>query len=207
MIEIISSATLWLVSLIDSLGYIGIFILMTIESSFIPFPSEVVLIPAGALIQQGKMSFFIVLLSAVLGSLAGALINYYLALHLGRKAVARLTKKYGKYFLLDEDKLKRVDDYFDKHGPITTFIGRLIPGIRQLISLPAGFGRMNLSKFILFTSLGAGIWSVILIVLGILIGNNSEIIEKNLHTITIMTLIVCFLLIIIYISLHKRKKN
>ena len=118
-----------LVDLIFEWGYLGIFLLMTIESSFIPFPSEIVLIPAGYLASSGDMNMGMIMLSALGGSMAGAFINYFLALFLGRK----ILKKYGKYFFISEDALGKMDRYFQKHGHISTFIGRLVPGIRQLI--------------------------------------------------------------------------
>ena len=165
MIEFFSQIVDGLFAIIANFGYLGIFIGMTIESSFFPFPSEVIMIPAGALIASGQMTFFWVFFAGLLGSLVGALINFFLAFFLGRKTINFLILKYGKFFLLGKKGLERSDDYFKNHGEITTFIGRLIPVVRQLISLPAGFSKMNLFKFCLFTSLGAGIWIAILIYL------------------------------------------
>ena len=204
--NIISQSAGFIVNLISKLGYLGIFIGMTIESSFFPFPSEIVLIPAGVLVQRGEMLFSLVLLAGILGSLAGALINYFLALYLGRRIVDKLISKYGKFFLLNEKNLKKSDKYFEKHGEITTFIGRLIVGIRQLISLPAGFSKMNLFKFSFYTALGAGIWSVILIYLGMLFGENSEIIKTNVDLITLSLIAISLLIILIYIIVKHKKK-
>ena len=179
-----------LVDLIFDWGYLGILIMMAIESSFIPFPSEIVLIPAGYLASKGEMSITMIMLAGLGGSLIGAFINYYLALSLGRKILI----KYGKYFFIKETTLNKMDDYFAKHGAISTFIGRLIPGIRQLISIPAGIARMNLVKFSIYTSLGAGIWAFILTMLGYFIGENQDLIDTYLKQITILVLFLLVLL-------------
>lgn len=191
-----------LVDLIFEWGYLGIFLLMTIESSFIPFPSEIVLIPAGYLASKGDMNMGMIMLSALGGSMAGAFINYFLALFLGRK----ILKKYGKYFFISEDALLKMDTYFQKHGHISTFIGRLVPGIRQLISIPAGLARMNLAVFSTYTALGAGIWALILVMLGYFIGENQELIESYLKQITIGVLMALVLLASWYIYYQKTKR-
>jgi membrane protein DedA with SNARE-associated domain len=180
---------------------------MTIESSFFPFPSEVILIPAGALIAQGKMTIGAVFIAGLLGSLTGALINFFLAMYLGRTTIDFLVSKYKRILFLNKEKIKQSDDYFRKHGEITTFVGRFIPVIRQLISLPAGFSRMNLFKFCLFTSLGAGAWVAILIYLGILFGNNATLIQENLHIITAIVLLLMGIVGILYILLNRKLKK
>lgn len=195
-----------LVALVNNLGYIGIFIGMTLESSFFPFPSEVILMPAGALVAVNEMSFFLVFIAGLAGSLLGALINYFLALRLGRPIVDIFVVKHGKLFFLNERKLEKADNYFKKHGEITTFIGRLIPVIRQLISLPAGFSKMNIFKFSLFTALGAGIWTIILIYLGFLFGNNSELIKTYMKEISLGILLLSAIILIIYLRVYRKEK-
>jgi len=202
----LSSLSTWLVSTIGSLGYFGIFILMTIESSFIPFPSEIILIPAGYLIFKEQMSFYFVFLSAILGSLVGAYINYFIALYLGRKVSEKLAEKYGKFLFISKKNIRKSEKYFKNHGEITIFVGRLIPGIRQLISLPAGFAKMNLVKFTTYTALGAGLWSLILIYLGYVFGQNQELIQQNLKIFTILALLFCGIITLSYI-ITKTLKN
>ena len=190
-----------LVDMIFEWGYLGIFIMMTIESSFIPFPSEIVLIPAGYLAAQGDMSIGMIMSSALGGSMVGAFINYYLALTLGRK----LLTKYGKYFFIKENALEKMDNYFSKHGHISTFTGRLIPGIRQLISIPAGLARMNIVQFSIFTALGAGLWALILTLLGYFIGANQELIDTYLKQITMGIVGLMVILGFVYYKYQKRE--
>lgn len=157
-------------------GLLIIFVFMTIESSFIPFPSEVVMIPAGFLAARGEMltgnvwiDCFLAVVIGTAGSLAGAYINYYLALYLGRTAL----HKYGKYFFLKEETILRAEEVFREYGAAATFVCRLLPAIRQLISIPAGLAGMKLGSFTLFTGLGAGIWVIILTAIGAGLGHLS----------------------------------
>jgi membrane protein DedA with SNARE-associated domain len=189
-------------SAISGMGYTGIVILMALESSFVPFPSEVVVPPAGYLAAQGEMNIYLVIASGIAGSVIGALFNYLLAVYLGRG----LLKKYGKWLFMGEDKFARVDSFFASHGEITTFTGRLIPVIRQYISFPAGLARMNLAKFSFYTGLGAGIWVVVLAWIGYFVGNNKELIHQKLQTITIITLLCVALLVAGYVYYQKKRK-
>ncbi len=192
-----------LVDLIFDWGYLGIFLMMAIESSFIPFPSEIVLIPAGYLASQGDMSLGMIMVAALGGSMVGAFINYFLALTLGRK----ILQKYGKYFFIKESALEKMENYFEKHGHISTFIGRLIPGIRQLISIPAGLSRMNLGIFSLYTAMGAGIWALILTLLGYFIGENQELIDIYLKQITMAVVGSLVVIGFIYYKYYKKKQT
>ena len=192
----------FIVETVSSLGYAGIFIMMFLESSFFPFPSEVVMIPAGYLAYKGEMNMYLVILFGILGSLAGALFNYYFAIKLGRTFLM----KYGKYVLISEETILKMEDFFKKHGHISTFSGRLIPVVRQYISLPAGLARMNLFVFSLYTSLGAGIWVAILAVLGYYLGGNEALIKEYLHTIIVVILILLAILGFWYYKSVKNKK-
>lgn len=190
----------FIVQTVGSLGYIGIFIMMFLESSFFPFPSEVVMIPAGYLVFKGEMNIYIVILCGIAGSLSGALFNYFLAVKFGRKFLI----KYGKYFFVKEETIKQMEDFFKSHGHISTFSGRLIPAVRQYISFPAGLARMNLLTFSIYTTLGAAIWVVILTLLGYFLGDNQALIKEYLRYIIVTVL---FLLLILGFWYYKKIKN
>ena len=184
----------FIVKTVGDLGYIGIFVMMFLESTFFPFPSEVVMIPAGYLVYKGEMNMAIVLLCGIVGSLAGALFNYYLAIYVGRAILI----KYGRYFFIKETTIIKAENFFAKHGHISTFSGRLIPAVRQLISFPAGLARMNLLSFSIYTTLGATIWVVILTLLGYYIGDNEALVKEYLTTIIYILLALISLGAFIY---------
>ena len=184
-------------------GYLGIFIMMFLESTFFPFPSEVAMIPAGYLASQGEMSLILAIVIGTLGSLSGALFNYYLAKRYGRKGIL----KFGKYFFFTEDKLEKMEKFFVEHGSFSTFVARLIPGVRQFVSLPAGLSSMNLKKFMLHTTLGAGIWVIVLALLGYFIGGNEALIKEYLHEIVLGTLFLIVVGTIAYVYRYKSKKD
>src|SRR5512145_146419 len=167
----------WLVTAIGAMGYPGIFLLMAMESSVFPIPSELVMPPAGYLAQQGQMNIWLAILCGTLGSLAGAYANYFAAHYLGRPLLLR----YGRYVWISEEKFARVEGFFRSHGEISTFIGRLLPVVRHLISLPAGLAGMNHVKFTLYTLAGAGIWVTILAWIGYYIGQERELIYRYSH--------------------------
>lgn len=192
-----------IVDYIGDMGYWGIFLLMFLESTFFPFPSEIVMIPAGYLAYKGEMNLYIVVLAGILGSVTGALFNYYLAMHFGRKFILR----YGKYFFIKEETLDRLEAFFVKHGELSTFNGRLIPGIRQLISLPAGLARMNMAKFAFYSALGAGIWVIVLVALGYILGSNEALISEYLQSATLIALLCVVLITLFYIVRNRRRKE
>lgn len=191
----------WLVNTIGAMGYPGIFLLMAMESSVIPVPSEVVMPPAGYLVQQGKMNMGLVILSGTLGSLVGAYANYFVARWLGRPLVI----KYGRYVWITEDHFNKVERYFQTHGEISTFIGRLLPVIRHLISIPAGIARMNHWRFSLYTTVGAGLWVSILTWIGYFIGQEKSLIMEYSHQAVLGVVIFSVVLASVYSVIHKRK--
>ena len=192
----------FVVETVGSLGYIGIFIMMFLESSFFPFPSEVVMIPAGYLAYKGEMNIYMAIFSGIAGSLTGALFNYFLAVKFGRKFLI----KYGKYFFIKEETITKMEEFFKSHGHISTFSGRLIPAVRQYISFPAGLARMNLLTFSIYTTLGAAIWVVILTLLGYYLGDNEALIKEYLHSIIIGILIALAILGFWYYKKIKKTK-
>lgn len=193
----------FLLTLAKDWGYWGIIFLMFVESSFFPFPSEVVMIPAGYLAHQNELNFWLCLLCGTFGALLGALLNYYLCYFLGREVLLKICK----YFGVNEAKFAQFEAFFNKHGEISTFSGRLIPGLRQYISLPAGLARMNLKKFIFYTSLGAGIWCLILLILGYILGKNEDLIKEYLHFVIVACIVFAAMIVAIYIYIQKRKKH
>lgn len=158
---------------LEHLNYWVIMLLMAIESSFIPFPSEVVVPPAAYMAATtGELNVFLVVFFATVGAVIGALVNYFLALYLGRPLVYRFAEsRIGHMCLIDSDKVEKAERYFDEHGAVGTFFGRLVPAVRQLISIPAGLARMGLGRFMFYTMLGAGIWNSILAGMGWYIGH------------------------------------
>lgn len=193
----------WLANAVDALGYTGVTLLMFLESSFFPFPSEVVVPPAGYLAAQGKMHLGLVVLAGTAGSLGGALFNYWLSLRLGRAFLFR----YGRYLFISHKSLTRAEAFFTRHGHISTFIGRLVPGVRQYISLPAGIARMPLFLFCCCTSLGAGIWVVILALAGYWVGGDPQAATAWLHSATLWALAASGGLVLLYILYTRRKRR
>ncbi|MBQ7154212.1 MAG: DedA family protein [Synergistaceae bacterium] len=201
--HIISALTQWLVDTIGRMGYTGIISLMFLESSFFPFPSEVVMPPAGYLAWKGEMSLVLVLLSGLAGSILGALFNYWVAVKFGRPFLLR----WGKYFFVSKESVDKADEFFLKHGHISTLVGRLLPVIRQYISLPAGIARMPLKIFTLYTSIGAGAWVIVLTFAGYLLGEHQDLLKEYLHVITIGCVLLACAIAGVYVLYLRRKKH
>ena len=184
-----------LVKIVGITSYLGIFFLMFLESSFFPFPSEIVMIPAGYLASLGKINLFLAIILGIIGSVSGACFNYLLAAKFGRKFILRF---------MSEKKLKALEKFFERHGPISTFNGRLIPVVRQYISLPAGLAKMPRLKFVLYTSLGGSIWVTLLTLLGYFLGKNRFLLRRYSQSATVIMIIIVGLITFVYIYLNRR---
>jgi membrane protein DedA with SNARE-associated domain len=198
----------WLIATVSSLGYLGILVLMAIESSILPLPSELVMPPAGYLAAKGQMNGPLAVLIGALGSVLGALVNYGLAIAVGEPALRR----FGRYVLVTEASLDRAEAFFKRHGEIGTFLGRLVPVVRHLISIPAGLARMRLGRFVVFTGAGAGIWCGILAYIGWLIGRHEEALEQavvDAYTRRAFGYLLPALVVVLvgYIAWYRRKRG
>jgi len=202
--EIIQSVIDWYMV---NLNYFTVALLMAIESSFIPFPSEVVIPFAAYKSAQGGMNVFGVLIAGTMGALIGALFNYYISLYLGRPLVYKLAdSRIGRILLLSKSKVQHAEQYFIRNGNSSTFIGRLVPAVRQLISIPAGLSKMNIRNFILYTTAGAGLWNIILAVIGYYVYELRDRIFPYLGHILI-GLGICFVIYLVIKSRINKNKN
>lgn len=204
----------------DNMNYLSITLLMTLESSFIPFPSEVVIPPAAYV--AGKedstlhvtdnyiLNVLLIVLFGTIGALLGAIINYVLAMWLGRPIIyAFADSKLGHLCLLSSKKVKKAEDYFNDHGKVSTFVGRLIPGIRQLISIPAGLSKMHIGQFLLYTFLGAGIWNIVLALLGYIAHGQMDLIHAYSHELSIAIMALLGIVVVYFVvkAVIKRSKK
>jgi membrane protein DedA with SNARE-associated domain len=194
----------------ENTNYYTITALMAVESSFIPFPSEIVIPPAAYIAnkEDSELNIYLVILFGTIGALIGSYINYFLALWLGRPIIYKFAdSRLGKLCLLSKEKIQVAEDYFVKHGKASTLIGRLIPAVRQLISIPAGLSRMNFFHFSLFTFIGAGIWNCVLALLGYIAQGQQELINAYSHELSIVILALFALAIIYFVIKTYVKKN
>ncbi|MCD4761432.1 DedA family protein [bacterium] len=197
-----------LLSISEGLGYWGIVFLMAIESSFIPFPSEIIIPPAAYLAALGKFNIYLVVIAGIAGSLIGAIINYFLALTLGRKIIYSLSDtRLAKILLINRNKIEKAEKYFLRYGKISTLFGRLIFAIRQLISIPAGFAKMNFFSFLVFTFLGSSVWIIILSVLGYTLGANEGELGLIYEKIKYGTLFAVFTILIVIVIFKVKKRK
>ena len=197
----------YIVGIVWQLWYPGIFIMMVLESSFFPFPSEVAMIPAGYLARTGDMNFAIALLAGTLGAMVGAIINYILWYKLWGPMIKSLIKTYGKYFFIKSEHYEKTELYFKEHGVITTFLARFITVVRQLISLPAGVFKMNFAKFLFFTSLWAWLWNLFLMIIGYIAWANKELIAQYTKEMLIWWIVFVVVVGFIYYLRHKKWKS
>ncbi|MCX7725870.1 MAG: DedA family protein [Chitinispirillaceae bacterium] len=192
-----------------NINYFSITLLMAIESSFIPFPSEIVVPPAAYKASNGELNMILVFISATVGALIGAIFNYYFAMIVGRNLLYKLANtRIAHFLLISEETIRKSENFFIKYGVPSTFIGRFIPAIRQLISLPAGLAKMDMRKFLFFTFLGSGLWNVILMLLGVFVYSKREMFEKYYHQLSILFLICgcVFVGYIVYNGLKYKRK-
>jgi membrane protein DedA with SNARE-associated domain len=192
MIEILISQ---ITGIISAVSYAGVFLLMLLESTMFPLPSELIMPFAGFLVALNKMDVLTLIIAATLGSLAGSLFSYWLGRHFGH----RIVRRFGKYLLLDNEHLKKAEKWFKNYGGRTVFISRFIPGIRHVISIPAGIGKMNIFKFSLLTVIGAGIWNTFLAWLGFILERNYNIVYKYTSYIDMLIVFIVCVLVIYYI--------
>lgn len=197
----------WIKSTIESLGYFGIMLLMIIENVFPPIPSEIIMPLAGFLSTQGEFSYFGVVIAGTIGSVLGALLLYYVGRKVGGDRLKRWADTHGHWLMLSSEDIGRAQGWFHRHGIVAVFVCRLVPGIRSLISIPAGIERMNLSVFLIYSALGTGVWATILAYLGRMLGRNYEKVSNYLAPISYVVLggfLVCY---IAYVVRHRSHKS
>ena len=192
-----------LINFIEQVGYFGIFIGMFLESTMLPIPSEIIMIPAGMAAAYGNMNLGLVIFIGVLGNVLGAIFSYYLAMFLGRPILLKI----GRYFFIKPETIIKIEKFFKSHGNISVFIGRLIPGVRHFISLPAGVAKMNFKTFCFYTTLGSAIWTSVLTFLGFGIGANKDLIKKYLNLIIVICILLCGITIACYAYFQKNRIN
>lgn len=197
----------WAANVIDTLGYPGLTVLVALENVFPPIPSEVILPLAGFLTGQGRFSFLLVLIATTIGSITGALILYGIGAAAGQQRVRRLVERYGQWALLTPADLTRAENWFDRYGQIAVFTGRLAPVVRSLVSIPAGYRRMPLDRFLLLTAAGSAIWNGALVGLGWALGENWHSIERYVGWLQYLVLAIALLLIARFVLQRLRTRG
>lgn len=205
LLNVFSSLLDWY---IQNMTYLTITILMAIESTFVPLPSELVLPPAAWKAAQGDLNLFLIILFASIGCVLGATFNYLLSRTLGRTIIYGLAdSKAAKFFFINREKLQKAEDYFVENGNTSTFVGRLVPGIRHLISIPAGLARMNFKKFLFYTFTGSFLWNAVLSLLGYYFGKNQDLLMKYFHELKWVALGIGVLFVLYLVFVKNRKKR
>jgi len=190
----------WIIDLVHTLGLPGIFFATFLESTFVPLPSELTMIPAGSLIYEGKMSVVGVMACSIAGTILGALVNYYIARLLGRPIIVR----FQKYFFLNDTKMYKIESFFNHHGEVSTLTGRLVPGLRHLISFPAGLARMDVKTFAFFTGIGGGLWMAALTAVGYFIGGKERLVRAYMPKVIAGGVVLAILIVLGYIMYIRR---
>ncbi len=203
MHELVDSAINFFVHFIGQVGYLGIFIGMFLESTAFPLPSELIVIPAGIAASQGQMNLFLIIFVGTLGNVIGAIFSYYLAAFAGRAMLFKI----GNYLFVKPETIIKVEEYFKNHGSISVFIGRLLPGFRHFISLPAGIAKMDMKLFCFYTTIGSLFWTTVLVMLGYEIGENRELIKQYINLIILGCALFCGALGMAYYFYAKCNKS
>ncbi|MCE2687749.1 MAG: DedA family protein [Rickettsiales bacterium] len=202
MHNFIDSIITILIKFIDKIGYLGIFLGMFLESTIVPIPSEIIMIPAGIAASNGKVNFWLVNLFGISGNIAGAIFSYYIAKSIGRTIIFR----FGRYFFVNPITIIKMENFFNKYGSISVLIGRLLPGFRHFISIPAGISKMDFKKFLIYTTIGSSIWTIILTVFGFFIGDNQNLLKEHSNAILMTTLLISLFMVILF-WINKKIKN
>ena len=197
----------WIQNTMTSLGYPGVALLMFVENVFPPIPSELIMPLAGFTAGRGDLSFVGVVLAGALGSLVGQLPLYYLGRWVGEDQLVAWAERYGKWLTVSGKDIRRADDWFDKHGHKTVFFARLVPGIRSLISIPAGLSEMHLGMFLLYSALGTSLWALILASLGAVLGENYDVVDTYLGPVSFVVLGGLLLWAIVWVVRRKRTRD
>ena len=197
----------WVTSVIETLGYPGLTVLVALENVFPPIPSEIILPLAGFLTGQNRFSFVLVLIATTLGSLIGALVLYGIGLAIGQRRVNRLVERYGHWALLTPEDLTRSENWFDRYGPVAVFTGRLVPVVRSLVSIPAGYRRMPLGQFLLLTGFGSALWNGVLVGLGWALGENWHDIEEYVGWLQYVVIAVAAFLVLRFVWQRLRARR
>ena len=197
----------WVQNLMDSMGYLGILLLMILENIFPPIPSELIMPSAGFAASRGDLNIFLVVLMGTLGSVIGTLPLYYVGRAFGEERLVAWADKYGKWLTLSGKDIKKADDWFDRHGTGAVLFGRMVPGIRSLLSLPAGMSEMPLPKFLIYSAVGSALWASVLAGAGYLLGENYDRVEQYVGPASKIILAVLAVAVVVWFVRRRRSQG